>query len=162
MNKQAADALANWLLHVHPEIFTAIAKKTIPHTAALSGVSDVLSSLGTDLSTAVSSVGSWVANPQNFQNLTGAATAYFNSQAPSVANAQNAVFQTQLQRAQAGLSPAPITYAVNAQGQTYPVYNGNTLSPNTLQTLAPSFMQKYGLWLAFGGGALALIFILKR
>ncbi len=171
MTQKSAEAFAQWLLENHPDIFIAIAKKAIntPQAKAastpvkLGDISSVLSSIGTGLSTAVSGVGSWLSNSSNIQGLTGAASSYFNSQAAaSVGNAQNAVFQTQLLRAQSGMAPAPINYSYNSSGQPVPMYNGSMLSPSTLQTLVPTFLQKYGLYLAIGAAGIALIFILRR
>lgn len=162
MNKQAAYQFAQWLKGTHPEIFLSILRHTQP--GALGDISDTLSSIGDTLSSAVSAVGDFVSNPQNVASLSGAASAYFKSQTPVAANAQGAVFSTQLQRAQAGLAPAPIGYT-SAYG-SQPVYaSGGQLYPvtaTTLQGLQPSFLQKYGVILAIGGGAVLLLALLTR
>lgn len=166
MTKAAALQFAQWLASVHPEIFVAIRKKTLPVSHPVQGlgdISDVLSSVGDSLSSAASAVGDWVSTPSNVAALSNVASAYFKSQTPALGNAQNAVFQTQLQRSQAGLSPAPISYQQTASGQYLPVYANNTqLTPNMLQGLAPSFLQKYGLVLGVGVGAVVLLMILTR
>jgi len=166
MNKQKAAEFAHWLAQAHPEIFVAIRKKTLPANhpvQQLGDLSDVLSSVGDTFSSAVSAVGDWVSTPSNVNALSSVATAYFKSQTPAIGNAQSAVFQTQLQRTQAGLSPAPISYTQNASGQYIPVYAGNTaLSPTMLQGLQPNFMQKYGVLLGVGAGALLLILVITR
>lgn len=166
MTKAAALHFAHWMAQVHPEIFIAIRKKTLPvnhPVQGLAGISDVLSSVGDSLSSAASAVGDWVSSPNNVNALSSVATAYFKSQTPAIGNAQNAVFQTQLQRGQAGLSPAPITYQQTASGQYVPVYNQNTqLTPTMLQGLQPSFLQKYGLVLGVGVGAVVLLMLVSR
>jgi hypothetical protein len=161
MNKKTSLAFAHWLAKVHPDIFLSIVRNIKPQTP-LGDISDVLSSIGTTLGDAASAVGDWISNPQNINSLSSVATAYFRSQTPSVGNAQNAVFQTQLQRSQYGQMPVPINYAQNASGQVVPMYNGQVLSPTQLQSLQPNFLQKYGLVLAVGGGALFLILLLSR
>jgi hypothetical protein len=165
MNKIAGQQFAHWLSLEHPDIFLSIRKHTLPvnHPAqALGDISDVLSSVGDSLSSAVSAVGDWVSTPSNVTALSSVASAYFKSQTPVVGNAQNAVFQTQLQRAQYGQAPANITYAQNAAGQLMPVYNGQALTPQQLQGMQPTFLQKYGTVLAIGGGAVLLVMILMR
>lgn len=177
MTPDAAQSFAVWLLNTHPALFYAIAKQQNP---SLSGLSDVLSNIGGAFSNAISSVGNWVGNSDNVKSLTSLAGTYFNAQsAGSAARAQQAVLQTQLSRAQSGQAAAPIAYAYNAQGQPVPVYTGTTpiaslgaqtilpsgqvgyqITPQALQTLSPSFLQKYGLWLGLGGAAafVALLF----
>lgn len=162
INKQSATAFAHWLSVAHPDIFVAIARRAMPKLAALGDISDVLSSIGSSLGDAASAVGTWVSNPANVSSLSSVASAYFKSQTPVLANAQSAVFGTQLQRAQYGQQPANITYVTNpATGQLMPTYNGQALTPQQLQSLQPTFLQKYGIWLAVGGAGIALVFILR-
>lgn len=172
ITSKSAQSLAVWLLTEHPALFYAIAKRQTP---ALGAFSDILSDVGGAFSGAVSSVGDWLSNPENIKSLTGLAGTYFASQAAkNAANAQVAALQTQVNRAQAGQTAAPITYAYDANNQPVPVYTGTTaipglgtsvvlpsgqagytLSPQALQALQPSFLQRYGLWIA--GGAVALV-----
>ncbi|MGH9760631.1 MAG: hypothetical protein ACREAC_07285, partial [Blastocatellia bacterium] len=130
---------------------------------------------------AVSDVGSWLSTPSNVNSLTNLAATYFKTQASAAnANAQTAVLQTQVARANAGLAPAPITY--NSAGQPVyvpgasqvvpagtvptgytatgaPIYN---VTPNTLASLGPNFLQQYGIWLLLGGAALVAAMIFMR
>lgn len=172
ITQQSAESLAKWLLTTHPSLFYAIAKGTNPQLGAFS---DIVSNVGGAFSSAVSSVGSWLSNPQNIASLTGLAGTYFAANAASeAAKAQAAALQTQVNRAQAGQTAAPITYAYDANNNPVPVYTGSTaipglgsqvplpsgqlgyaLSPQGLNALQPTFLQKYGLWL--GVGALALL-----
>lgn len=172
MTKSSAQSLAVWLLTEHPALFYAVAKHVNP---TLGDFSDILSNVGDAFSGAVSSVGDWLGNSDNIKSLTTLAGTYFAAQAAkSNASAQNAVLQTQIARAQTGQPAAPIAYAYNAQNQPVPVYTGTpsptlglgnqillpsgqpgyAVSPQTLNTLTPSFIQKYGLWLIGGGVAL--------
>lgn len=165
MNTKSATEFANWLAQVHPEIFATLAKRAFvvkQPTAKLGDLTDVLSSIGTDLSGAVSGVGNFLSNSSNVNALATAASSYFNAQASG--NTQNAVMQTQLARAQAGLSPAPINYTTNASGQLVPIntMTGVPFSASAVQSFMPTFLQSYGMWLAIGGAGLALFFILRR
>jgi hypothetical protein len=125
-----------------------------------------LSSLGNAAAGAVSGVAKFLTSPGGLGSLANVAGAFFNSQA------QASVLATQVARAQAGQSPAPITYARNAAGQVVPVMmnpqtgavaigpNGQPypVSQSTLQTFQPgatmgagsqmsAFVQKYWLWI---------------
>ena len=168
ITKHSAQSLAVWLLAEHPALFYAAAKQANP---TLGAFSDILSDVGGAFSSAVSSVGNWLSNPENLQSLTKLAGTYFTTQAAKdAASAQVAALQTQTQRAQAGQPAAPISYTYDANNQPVPVYTGTTplpglgaqvslpsgqvgytLTPQALATLQPSFLQKYGLWIAGGG-----------
>lgn len=163
MNKPAADAFAHWLAENHPDVFVSVAKAAIPSLNQLSDISDMLSSIGSSFSDAASAVGDWVSNPQNIQSLSNVASAYFKTQGAAIqAHAQTAVLNTQLQRAQYGQIPAAISYQINpATGVQMPMYNGQPLSPQQLATLQPSFLQKYGIWLALAGAGVVAVLILR-
>jgi hypothetical protein len=176
MTKESAQSFSVWLLKTHPDLFYAIAKQQNP---GLNGISDVLSNIGGAFSSAVSSVGSWVSNPENLKSLTSLAGTYFSTQAAqNVADAQLAALQTQTNRAQAGQPAAPISYGYDANNNLVPVYTGTntlpglgtqvslpsgqygyTLSSSSLNALQPSFLQKYGLWLGVGGAALFVAYL---
>lgn len=172
MTRASAQSLAVWMLTEHPGLFYAVARHVNPR---LGDFSDVLSNIGGAFSNAVSGVSDWITNSDNVKSLTSLAGSYFAAQAAkSNANTQLAVLNTQLARAQAGQTVAPISYAYNAQNQPVPVYTGSpsnvsglgsqvvlpsgqlgySLTPQSLSTLTPSFVQKYGLWLIGGGVAL--------
>ncbi len=167
MTKKSAIQFAQWLQATHPDIFVSILHHAQP-VNKLGDWSDVLSSVGDAASSAVSAVGNFVSNPANVNALSSVATAYFKSQTPSpvLANQQGMILNTQLQRAQAGLSPAPVGYQTNAFGQQVPVYaqGGSTypLSASNLASMQPSFLQKYGMILAIGGGVVLLLVIIAR
>jgi hypothetical protein len=173
---QAAHGLAVWLLQEHPNLFVVIRQHQKTGKVNLAGLgdwSDALSSIGDTLGSAVSGVGNWLSNSANITALTNVGTAYLNNQAAQ------SVLQTQAARAQAGLMPAPITYTPAGvplyqptPGYTTPPFVGPQvqlptgqylpqLTPQALQTLQPSFLQKYGTWLMIGGaGVLALALLL--
>lgn len=176
MTPRSAQSFSVWLLKEHPALFYSIAKKQNP---SLGDFSDIFSSIGSAFSGAVDSVSSWVTNPENVKSLTTLASTYFAaSAAKSNANAQTAVLNAQLARANTGQPAAPITYAYNAQNQPVPVYTGTpspalalgsqvllpsaqvgyTVTPQTVSSLTPSFLQQYGLWLV--GGGLVLVAML--
>lgn len=167
MNKKSADEFAHWLSVTHPDVFYSIRRRVNP-PVALGDWSDTLSSIGDAFSSSVSAVGTWVSQPSNVNALANVAGAYFKSQTPnpSLSSAQSSVLSTQLARAQAGLSPAPISYTTDASGQLVPVYStgGSNygLTPTSLNKLNPSFLQKYGIILAIGGGAVLLLMVLTR
>jgi hypothetical protein len=179
ITQASAQSLAKWLLTEHPSIFYAIAKGTNP---SLGAFSDILENVGGAFSSAVSSVGSWLSNPQNIQSLTALAGTYFAANAASdAAKAQARALQTQVDRAQAGQTAAPITYAYDANNNPVPVYTGSTaipglgsqlplpsgqigyaLTPQSLTALQPSFLQKYGLWLGVGAAGLLIVAAITR
>jgi hypothetical protein len=150
-----------------------------PDTSAIANTdtSSFWGSIASGVSSAVSSVGSFIASPQGLSSLTQLGTAYYRAQAPV-----QATLQTQIARAQAGHSAAPISYMQNASGQIVPVYAGQmppaaiaaggqyvltpngipgyTLNARTLQTLAPSWLsqvQSYLPYIALGGLGLFLL-----
>lgn len=89
----------------------------------LDSVGSVASSIGSSISSAASSVGNFLTSSAGLQTLAAVGTTYLAaSAASSNAQAQQAVLQTQIARAQAGQSPAPITYAQTSTGQLVPVY----------------------------------------
>jgi hypothetical protein len=105
------------------------------------------------VTSALSSVGSFLASATGLTALTNLGTAYFKSNTP-----QGATLNTQIGRVQAGVTPAPITYGYNAQGQLVPVLSqaglNTPLTPSTLNSLLPSGLARYAL--PIGLGLLAL------
>lgn len=148
---------------------TSVANVTTP---------DLLSSLGSGLSSAVSNVGSFLL--KGTTALAPVAIAALNAQTSTAnRNAQLAVLGAQMNRANAGLAPANIAYTASGT----PVYvpsapasggltslpaglgapvtlsngqTGYTLTPQALANVAPTFLQQYGIWL-IGGGALIVL-----
>lgn len=84
-----------------------------------------LSTVGSGIASAASSVGNFLTSNQGLADVTKLATAYFQLQNNQVnAQVQQQVLQAQIARAASGASPAPITYAVGPNGQLVPIYTG--------------------------------------
>jgi len=97
--------------------------------AGVTSSSGVLSSL--------ESVGQWLTSKSGLNAMANIGTAVLKTQgAVDVAHAQMAVIQAQAARANTGVSPAPISYTRDAQGNLVPVYNTGTASgiPADLET----------------------------
>lgn len=97
-----------------------------------------LSTLGSGIADATSSVGSWLTSGGGLNALASLGSTYFKTQASTAqaqtnAQLQTAVLQAQVARAQAGLSPAPVSYVQGANGQTIPVYTGSVNTYPALQ-----------------------------
>jgi hypothetical protein len=133
INPASAKALATWLAQTHPDLFLAVyhlaAFGGTPQTSGLGDIGDFLSSIGSSISDAASSVGSFLTNSDNLKALTGLASTYLNTQ--SQANVLNA----QIARAQASQPPLPVQYTQNSAGQYVPVVpvasNGLVVQPNS-------------------------------
>lgn len=123
--------------------------------------------LGSSVTSVLGSVGSFLNSQQGRNALTTASNSYFASQTQTAnLQAQQALFNTQLNRAKAGQQAAPITYQVGANGQYIPVYatqtpQGTVYSPLNsagLASLTPSsiavFLNQYGTWLIVAAAAL--------
>lgn len=184
----AGQAFAAWLEANEPDLFQALLKEAAAHGAVaaasapggqLGDWSDVLSSIGSGISDAASSVGTWLTSSQGLQSLSSLANVYLQNQ-----TAQS-VTQMQLSRAQAGLPPAPVTYTTNTAGQAVPVYTGSQvpnyiapyagqavtlpsgqtaypLAAPALSALAPSSaLTAYLPWILAGGGLLLLTVLLS-
>lgn len=160
MKIEAAEALAKWLAENQPEIFEGALRaaqgKPIPRTASnLAGIADVMSSIGTGLSTAVRSVGSFIASPGGVATLGTLGGLYLQSQA------QRDALRLQTSAAQAGYSPYPVQNTGYNTNSAIPIYTptGQMLTPqltNQLyqQSVTASIMQ----YLPWGIGILAALF----
>lgn len=176
----AGTLLAAWLGEQYPEIFQEIAIRALnptgttsrvtlsPPPVGLSGFTDTLSTIwggisnaagkiATGLSSTVQGVGNFLASPAGASALSAIAAAKYGT-----GSAQQSIIQTQLGRAGVGQTPAPIDTVYDTSTGTYiPVLNqGNQqypVSPQLLSQLQPTFIDRYGLWLA--GGALGLILL---
>lgn len=126
-----------------------------------------LSSVGSALSSAVSGVGGFLTSSQGLTSLANVATQYFKTQGTlATAQTQQAVLQTQLQRAQAGQAAAPITYTRNPYtGQLTPVLQTGAgyapLTASALTQLTP-FLNQYGIWIAAAVGILVVLSALSK
>lgn len=81
----------------------------------LSDLGSGIASVGASLLKSVGTVAAGLTNPTTIKSLAGVAQSYFTTQAQATA------LQTQLARANAGMSPAPITYTRDANGNLVPV-----------------------------------------
>lgn len=177
---QPVDVTAQYSADLNPVNVTA---NYIDTSAANISTPGLLSTLGSDVSGAVSNVASFLL--KGTAVLAPVAVAALRAQtANTAANAQARILATQASRAYAGAAPANIQYAANGTpvyvptaqvaggyttmpaglGATVTMPNGQvgyTLTPTALSNLSPSFFQKYGVWLIGGGAALALALILS-
>lgn len=150
-------------------------------TAVNTTTPTLVSSLGSGIGSAVSSVASFLL--KGTAALAPVAVAALSAQtATQNRDAQMAVLNVQATRASAGLAPANIAYTANGT----PVYvpsapasgglvtmpaglgaaqylpNGQvgyTVTPQALSNLAPTFLQKYGIWIIGGGAAIAALLL---
>lgn len=187
MRTQAsAQAFAQWLGEVHPELYSALFAQAISQGAnsrarlgdydfstfsepvlqdiqidtgalneladtsfstAADAISDAISSLpssqsitktnvtpssqgggfASSVTTAIGNVGQWITSKQGLTSLSNLGTAVLGAvTSANVAKAQMTVIQQQAARSQAGLSPAPITYSRDVNGNLVPVYDTGT------------------------------------
>jgi hypothetical protein len=166
--------LAAWIQEQYPELFASLAAHASASPGGgLSGITDILSSIGSTIgnaatsvlsgvSTVAKSVGGFLSSSEGQQTLATLAAAKLQAN-------QNSILQTQIARTQAGTAPAAIGTTYNPATGTYvPTMTTTTgqqipLTQQALQSLQPSFIDKYGIWLLGGGlGLLVLIPILMR
>lgn len=112
-------------------------------------VSGPVAQTASGISGALSSVGSFLASTTGLTSLTNLATAVYRANTP-----QASTIATQIARVQSGVTPAPITYGYNSQGQLVPVLaqGGITtpLSRSTLSSLIPAGLSQYALPIGLG------------
>lgn len=163
MNPNVAAEFAQWLANDQPELFVALYKRALPavqKAKGLSGFTDVLSSIGSGLSKAVSQVGTFLSSPQGQQTIATLGNAYLQTKA-----AREAV-KVNLQRAQTGQAPAPIQTVYNPNTMQYEAMvtqaNG-ALSPLT-PTLANrlSSLPAWVPWAAGAAGVVLLVILATR
>jgi hypothetical protein len=158
------DAFAYWLHNEQPELFAALLKRAVGAPAGLSGITDILRSVGSTLASGVKSVGNFLASKNGQETLTALAGTY-----AAVKGMQQASVLTQMQRADAGLAPAPITTAYDASGNPVAVYQQAgaqyPMTPDIMRQLTPSsvgsMFRQYGVPIAIGVGLL-LVFAMRR
>ena len=162
MNAQAAAQFSKWLAQEHPELFVALYRRAQPSIVkTLEDFSDLLSSIGTGLTTAVSTVGSFLTSAQGQQTISALGAAYLQSKA-----AQQAV-NTNLSRAQAGLAPAPIQTVYNPQSGQYEAVlpgqsSGSYIPLAQAQGISPGFsMNSVPTWVWAAGGGLLLALVVR-
>lgn len=130
---------------------SSVTSQLAPQPSALDVATDnsgssFLSEVGSGISSAASSVGNFLTSSQGLSDVTKLATAYFGLQNNKVnAQVQTQVLQAQLARSAGGLSPAPITYAIGANGQLVPIYSASSTAglPPALQAALAGGTSQY-------------------
>ena len=190
MSQQKAVAntlLAAWLAEQYPEVFNELlirstnptgapnAVNLAPPPVGLSGFTDTLSSIWGGITSAASTVANAVApavksvgsflGSQAGQNILATAVALKYGSGSS----QAGIIGTQVNRTQAGQTPAPIQTVYDTSTGTYvPVLNQVTnqgtvqypVSGSVLNQLQPSFIDRYGVWLVGAGIGVVLLITL--
>lgn len=184
IEKQVASTLmAAWLAENYPDVFNELlvratnptgaahAVNLAPPAVGLNGFTDTLSSIwggitkaattvASGLGTAVKSVGSFLGSEAGANVLATAVALKYGSKSP-----QASIIDTQYQRSQSGVTPAPIQTVYDQTSGTYvPILQQQTpqgavqypISNQLLNQLQPSFMDRYGVWMVGGGIALIL------
>lgn len=185
VEKQVAQTLmAAWLAENHPDIFNELLVRSgnptgaaravdlAPPQVGLAGFTDALSSIwggitkaatkvASGLGTAVKGVGTFLGSEAGASVLATAVALKYGQKSP-----QAAIIDTQYQRSQAGVTPAPIQTVYDQSTGTYvPILNQQTpqgvaqypISNQLLNQLQPSFLDRYGVWLIGGGIGLVLL-----
>lgn len=173
--QESAQLLAAWLAENMPELYVQLAQRagsTAP--PQLSGITDMLRSIGSGiataarsvasgLSTGVKSVGNLLTTKEGVETLTSLATVYAQTQA------QKDALKVQVAQAQAGQPPQAIQTVYDpATGVYTPVFappgsQPQVMTPQLANRLMPNFFQQYGPWIfGFGVAAVALAIYLRR
>ncbi len=176
ISQKVADSLAQWLLKDQPGLFVKLAQvaRVVPKNTALGDFTDILSAIGSGISTAVSSVGSFLTSAQGLQTLSTLGATYMTTQA------QKNALNVQLATTAANKTAAPIQTVYNSQtGQYEALYttaNGQqqvVTSNNAAQfyptgaigsqTIAAtaSGLTQYLPYIAIGGGLLVLMLLMR-
>jgi len=158
--KSNAEAFALWLAHNQPEVFEGALRaaqgKSVPRSVSnLAGISDVLSSFGTSFTTAVKSVGSFVASPQGMATIGTIGGMYLQSQA------QKDALKLQVATIKAGYPPQPVTNSGYNTNSAVPIYGptGEVLTSQLANQLTPSAsLMNYAPWILITLGAGYLLF----
>jgi hypothetical protein len=170
MKEVAAEALAQWLAVNEPELFAALAARA-DRTGDLSGITDIISSIGSGiakaastvgsgLTAAVKGVGSFIASKDGLSTLASLGGSYLQTQA------QKNALQVQLAQVQAGQPPAPIETRYDPTTGSYvPVYVPASGVPQALTPdLSAQLLRQAGFdwgrwapWLIGGGIAFGVV-----
>jgi hypothetical protein len=154
LDAKAAVSFAKWLAQDQPALFVELYKRA---HVSLGDFTDVLSSIGTSLSDAVSGVGSFLTTGGGASAIAQLGGAYLQTQA-----ARNAV-NVNLARAQSGLPPAPIQTVFNqSTGQYEAVLQqpGGVMAPLT-PTLQKTLVPGLPNWVLWAGGGVAVLLLLN-
>lgn len=175
ISRNTGESLAKWLLKDQPGLFVKLAQvaQVVP-SSGLGDFTDILSSIGSGISSAVSSVGSFLTSTQGLQTLATLGSSYMTTQA------QKNALNVQLATAAANKPAAPIQTVLNpATGQYQAVYttvNGqqqvvtSQTAPQFYPTgnigaqtvAATSGLSQYLPYIAIGGGVLLLLLLMNR
>jgi hypothetical protein len=164
MQDENAIKFAQWLARDQPELFIALYRRANVVSKAANGLkdfTDLLSSIGSGIATAASSVGTYLTSSQGLQTLTALSSAYLTSKAANQAVGIN------LQRAQQGLPPAPIQTTYNPTTMQYEAVlpNGQRLPSGVNTAFSSGFsFASIPVWayVAAGGLVLGLLFFSSR
>lgn len=157
---QSARSLAIWLAEQQPQIFEAVLRTALGEKKPqLNGLTDWLSSIGTNIGSAVNATGKYLASEEGAKTLAVIGTTYLQTQA------QKDALKLQLAQAQAGNALYPIQSVGANPNSAVPIYGptGQILSPSLTQQLYPTSTMNWLPW-AIGGGLLLLfgVFALSR
>lgn len=159
MTPAKAAELARWIADNQPKLFAKLLQQAGTSKAQLGDIMDALSSLGSTVGNAVSSVGNFLVSPDGIKTIGSLGSAYLNSQA------QRDALRVQVQRAEQNLPLAPI-YTANtnspAGGVFYQPVPTQPAIPFSAQLNQPSLGGIPLKYLLIGGAALVLTFILIR
>ena len=161
MTPAKATELAKWIADNQPKLFAKLLQRAGTNKAELGDIMDALSSFGTTVGNAVSSVGNFLVSPDGMKTIGTLGSAYLTSQA------QRDALQIQTSRAQQNLPLAPI-YTASAATASPAVGGAVFYQPAPTQPAVPLSVQlnqpslggiplKY---LLIGGVAVALTFYL--
>lgn len=156
MNEKSAIEFAAWLEENEPALFNELNRTAVASGAGLAGVSDWFKSVGSTLSSGVSNVAKFLTSGEGFATVAALGTAYMTTKA------QGNVLQTQMNLAQAGMSPAPIQNAIGANGQIVPIDSRTGQPVIDLSRYQPPFLQQYMVPMLIGGGILIAFFMLRK
>lgn len=147
--------LAKWLALNQPEVFEALvcaqAGEVNPH---LNGITDWLTSIGSSIGTAVKSVGSFLTTQQGIATTAAIGSLYLQTQA------QKDALKIQVANAAAGNPLPAISTVGTTAGNSYPVYQGNALTPSIAAQLMPK--RNWIPWVAGGLAIFALLLVFSR
>lgn len=165
MDAKSATQFAYWLAQEEPDLFAALAQKSRGVANSLLGDwTDILSSIGDTVSSAASSVGTYLTSGGGIDTLTKLGSVYMQTQA------QKQALDVQTKLAQLGRPPAAIQTVYNpATGQYQAMVNQTTggvvyQQPLTSQ-VANSLLSGLPAWwpiAALGLGGLLLFLLIRR
>lgn len=168
----SGEEFALWLAKNQPDLFLKMLKAA--QGGKLAGLTDVLASIGSGLSTAAKAVGSFAVSKEGATTIASLGAVYLTTRQ------QKAALNTQVQLAQLGQSPAPIAMPPGMQ----PILSSAPVSPvtgiptasGTLQNFQPipytpevgqqlvttAAFKAYAPWALAVGGVFLALFAFRR